>query len=65
MTAIAVAVFGALGALARYGVSGVVQRRWPTAFPIGTLVVNLTGAFAAGILLGLAVDGDVSDFTAV
>ncbi|MEN8235684.1 MAG: CrcB family protein, partial [Actinomycetota bacterium] len=33
--------------------------------PIGTLVVNLTGAFAAGILLGLAVDGDVSDFTAV
>ncbi|MEN8113088.1 MAG: CrcB family protein [Actinomycetota bacterium] len=65
MTVVAVAVFGAVGALARYGVSGVVQRRWRTAFPVGTLVVNLTGAFVAGILLGLAVDGAAPDLVAI
>lgn len=54
MTWIAIAVFGALGALARYGVSGIVQRLWRTTFPVGTLVVNLSGAFAAGLLLGIA-----------
>jgi fluoride exporter len=47
-------VFGAFGALARYGVSGAVQRLWRTTFPVGTLVVNLTGAFSAGVLAGIA-----------
>jgi CrcB protein len=61
MTWIAVAVFGALGALARYGVSGIVQRLWRTTFPVGTLVVNLSGAFAAGLLLGIASMRTVSE----
>jgi CrcB protein len=61
MTWIAVAAFGALGALARYGVSGIVQRLWRTAFPVGTLVVNLSGAFAAGLLLGIASMRTVSE----
>ncbi len=58
---IVIGLFGALGALARYGVSGIVQLLWRTTFPIGTLVVNLTGAFAAGLLLGLATGRDVPD----
>ena len=61
MTWIAIGLFGAVGALARYGVSGIVQLLWRTTFPIGTLVVNLTGAFAAGLLLGLATGRDVPD----
>lgn len=61
MTWIVIGAFGALGALARYGVSGAVQRVWRTTFPIGTLVVNLTGALAAGFLLGLALGRDVPD----
>lgn len=61
MTWLLVGVLGALGALARYGVSGVVQRRWRTAFPVGTLVVNLTGAFAAGLLLGITAGRSVPD----
>ena len=56
-----VGVMGALGSIARYGVSGVVQRRWQTTFPIGTLVVNLTGAFAAGLLLGIVTGRSVPD----
>lgn len=61
MTWIAIGLFGAVGALARYGVSGIVQLLWRTTFPIGTLVVNLTGAFAAGLLLGLVTGRDVPD----
>lgn len=61
MTWVLVGLFGAVGALARYWVSGVVQRRWPTRFPAGTLVVNLTGALAAGLLVGLAAGRGVSD----
>ncbi len=62
MTWLLVGVLGALGALARYGVSGVVQRRWRTTFPVGTLAVNLTGAFAAGLLLGITSGRSVPDF---
>jgi CrcB protein len=61
MTWVVVGVFGALGALARYGVSGIAQLLWRTTFPVGTLVVNLTGALAAGLLLGLVTGRDVPD----
>ncbi len=44
-----VAVAGALGALARYGVGEVVSRRFPT-FPWGTLVINVTGSLVLGFL---------------
>jgi CrcB protein len=53
VTVIAIAVAGALGALARYGLEGVVSNRWPGAFPWGTFVVNVTGAFALGLLFVL------------
>ena len=61
MTWVVVGAFGALGAVTRYGVSGVVQRLRKAPFPIGTLVVNLTGAFGAGLLLGIATGRDVPD----
>jgi CrcB protein len=47
-----VAVCGAFGSLARFRVDAAVSARLPTAFPIGTLVVNLTGAFGLGVLVG-------------
>ena len=49
-TALAVAAAGALGALARYGLEGLVSRRAPGAFPWGTFVVNVTGAFVLGFV---------------
>lgn len=53
--AAAVGSGGFLGALARYGLSGWVYRQVPqTTFPHGTLVVNLVGCLAIGILAGLA-----------
>ena len=46
---------GFLGALARYGMTGFVQRQLPpTAFPYGTLAVNLLGCLLIGAIAGLA-----------
>jgi len=55
-TAIGIAVAGAFGALARYGLEGFVSRRTPGAFPWGTFVVNMTGSFALGLLFTLFTD---------
>jgi CrcB protein len=49
-TAVAIAVAGALGALARYGLEGVVGRRLPGAFPWSTFVVNVSGALVLGFV---------------
>jgi CrcB protein len=49
-TAAAIAVAGAIGALARYGLEGLVSRRAPGAFPWGTFVVNVSGAFVLGFV---------------
>jgi len=65
MTWLLIGVMGALGALARYGVSGIVQRRWQTTFPVGTLVVNLTGALGAGLLLGIVTGHSVPDLALI
>ena len=49
-----VAVFGALGAIARFSVDSAVSSRLPRDFPLGTLAVNLTGTFALAVLVGAA-----------
>lgn len=40
----------ALGGGCRYWISGAIAHRFGEAFPIGTLVVNITGCFFIGIL---------------
>jgi CrcB protein len=53
--ALVVGCGGFLGALARYGLGGLVQRAAPlSTFPYGTLAVNLLGCLAIGVLAGLA-----------
>jgi len=48
-----VALAGALGTIARYGLTGVVHRINGASFPWGTLAVNVTGCFLAGFLWAL------------
>lgn len=48
---VGVAIGGMLGAVARFGVSQAVAGRWGGALPYGTLVINLSGSFAIGLLL--------------
>jgi len=49
-----VAIGGALGSMARYGVSGLVSAMAGGVFPYGTLVVNVTGAILIGFLATLS-----------
>jgi CrcB protein len=53
-----VALFGALGAYARFFVDGLVSGRVGRHFPYGTLIVNLSGAFVLGVLAGAALSAD-------
>ena len=48
------ALAGAVGTLARYGLSGLVQRFAGASFPWGTFVVNMVGCFGFGIIWYLA-----------
>ena len=50
--ALAVAVFGACGALGRYGLDVFIARQHPS-FPWSTFVANLSGSFAIGLLFAL------------
>lgn len=50
----AVGLVGGLGAIARFALDGAVARRAGREFPYGTLVVNVLGAFALGVLVGAA-----------
>jgi CrcB protein len=45
-----IAIAGLLGTLARYWLSGWADARWGATFPIGTLIVNLTGCLLIGFL---------------
>ena len=45
-----VAIGSVFGGTSRYFVSGFVARRFGGTFPWGTMVVNVTGAFAAGFV---------------
>jgi CrcB protein len=49
-----VALGGAVGAVARYWIGGLVSSRWPAQFPLGTFVINVTGSFIIGCFLTLA-----------
>lgn len=53
MTVLLVIVCAGLGAVARFIVDGLVQSRLLGEFPFGTLVVNVGGCFALGLLAGL------------
>ena len=50
------AVAGAVGALARYGLVGFVQRLYAGGFPIGTVAVNVAGCFLFGLLWAVLED---------
>ena len=50
---------GCAGALTRYWLASAIGARVATPFPLGTLVINLTGSFLLGLLVGL-LDGRIA-----
>jgi CrcB protein len=63
VTIVGIAVAGALGALARYGLQGFVADRAGTGFPWGTFAVNVSGAFVLGLLFTLLTERFATDPT--
>jgi len=51
---ICIAIGGAIGAIVRYGISGLVQNMIPGSFPWGTLCVNTIGSLLIGLFWGLS-----------
>ena len=62
VTAIYIAVAGALGALSRWGISRAGYRFFGTGFAWGTLIANVLGCFLLGFLMHLCLASDkISD----
>lgn len=55
IVAIGVVVAGGTGAVCRYLVDGAVQQRWRGPFPAGTFLVNASGSFLLGLVVGWSV----------
>ena len=49
-----VAIGGALGSVGRFWLNGMVSRSFGETFPWGTMVINVTGSFAIGVVAALA-----------
>lgn len=54
MSFMALSIAGAVGAVCRYSISGWIQARHLSGFPLGTLVVNIAGSFGLGFVLGFS-----------
>lgn len=47
-----VGIGGAIGAMARYGTGVLVGQLWRDPFPLATLLINVAGSLAMGLLVG-------------
>ena len=52
-----VALGGAIGSVARYGVGALAAQLFGSAFPFGTLLVNLSGSFLIAVIMHVALAG--------
>ncbi|MCL3861122.1 CrcB family protein [Actinotalea sp. K2] len=67
MIALLVALFGGLGAALRFVVDGAVRARWSGVGPLATVVVNISGSWILGLVVGIQLFQGFSSvwFTAV
>lgn len=52
MQVVLVGMGGCLGAVSRYGIGQWIRRESPGRLPIGTFLVNMSGSFLLGLLVG-------------
>lgn len=48
-----IGIGGFLGAVTRYGAAVWIGQRWGRSFPLGTLIINVSGSFLIGLLMTL------------
>ena len=65
MTGLLVALAGGLGAATRFWVDGTITQRNPTRFPLGTLLINVSGSLLLGLLVGWASGHAAGDLVAI
>jgi fluoride exporter len=53
---VAVALGGAIGAVARYGLDRLIERRSDSLFPWSTFAINMAGCLVIGVLIATLVD---------
>lgn len=56
-----VSLAGGLGAMTRFVLDTLIRRRMSGRFPIGTMIINVTGSFLLGLVTGLVLSLAVSD----
>jgi fluoride exporter len=49
-----IGIGGAIGSVVRFWVSGLIATRFGQTFPLGTVVVNVTGSFVIGLFAALS-----------
>ena len=54
MILLLIAIGGAIGALARYGLATWAYAQWGAAFPFGTFIINVSGSILLGFIMQLA-----------
>ena len=59
------ALAGGLGALTRFTIDTAIARRNRTGFPLGTITINVTGAFLLGLIAGWLLGGALGPIGAV
>ncbi|MBJ7458156.1 MAG: fluoride efflux transporter CrcB [Thermoleophilaceae bacterium] len=60
IVALAIGLLGGIGSVARFAVHRGITREDPSAFPLGTFIVNMLGAFGIGILYGANADRELT-----
>lgn len=58
---IALSLAGGVGAVLRLVLDGAIKARTRTAFPLGTLLINVSGSFVLGVVTQLALGGILDD----
>lgn len=59
MTYLLIAIGGAAGSLVRYSLGKVISEKSSTTFPIGTFIINITGAILLGIVSTISVSSNM------
>lgn len=62
MTYLAISIGAVLGANARFLLDGWIAERFGASFPLGTLVINVTGSMLIGVVLTLGAERLVPDW---